>query len=88
MTDGKTINLNTAAPGVFKALDSVWRENEIKIEGAVFQLHEVLTTPNLLALVLCQSKSEFQQRRHNGGAILVRLLNEEICILSRVGIAQ
>src|SRR5260221_13962136 len=42
MADGETLHIDVAHPGVLEALDAIRREHEIEVEGAVFQLHEVL----------------------------------------------
>ncbi|MBM3853049.1 MAG: hypothetical protein FJ399_07820 [Verrucomicrobia bacterium] len=88
MTDRETLHLDAARPSIGKRLDSIWREDQIQIEGAILQLHEILATNDLRLLRGGEFEAKLAQSRHQSGAVLGRFFDEEIGVLSRVGITK
>ena len=64
MADGKTLDIDVALPGVFEALNAVRSKDQIEIEGAVFELNEILTPLNVPGLVVGEGEAEIAQRGH------------------------
>ena len=61
---------------------------QVKIEGAVFQLNEVLPFEDLLLLILRQIEVHIVQSRHKRTAITRLFFHEEIGILRRIRKSQ
>ena len=48
MTNGKAIDLNSAGPGVAESFDAIGGKDKIQIKRAIFQLHEILASFDVL----------------------------------------
>src|SRR5205814_1055559 len=47
MTNGEPVDIDMPAPGFLEPFNSVRGEDQVKIEGPILQLHEILSAPNL-----------------------------------------
>jgi len=54
----KPLNFDTPAPGVFKPLDSIRREYQIDVKGAVLELYEIFAPLNFSGLAILERKSQ------------------------------
>src|SRR5258708_4051049 len=75
-------------PGVCEALDTVWREDEVEVEGSVLELHEILAGLDLCRLLVVKAKAQLVQSGDDGPAVVRTLLHEEVGILSGVREAE
>ena len=82
----------SAMPGVWygsaavdRKLDTVGREDEVEVEGAVLELDEVLAAANLCGLIRCQREAQRDEGLDQGLAIGGTTLDEDVGVLSRVG---
>src|SRR5262245_17248756 len=88
MANGEALDLNPPLPGVLKPLDAIRGKDQVEIEGAILELHEVLTAVDLLGLLVAQGESQLPQGRDNRLAVVWRPLDEQVGILSGIGKAE
>jgi hypothetical protein len=62
--DRKTFDINSAGPRVLEPLDSVGREDQIKVEGTVLELNKVLAPSDLIILSFSQLETKLMERRY------------------------
>src|SRR5438128_10958723 len=74
-----------ATPRILEPFDTVRCKDNVEVERAVLELHEILAAQNLGRLLVRECKAQFAQGRHQGPTILESLFHKKIGILSRVG---
>src|SRR5438045_3815583 len=60
----KPFDVDVPGPRVLETLDSVRREDQVEIVGAILELNEVLPANDLIFLFGCDVKCEFAERVH------------------------
>jgi hypothetical protein len=88
MADREPGDLDPPLPGILERLDAVRRENQIKVERTILELHEVFTAQNLRRLLVGKPETKFPQRGHDGRAVVRRAIHKHDGILHRIGKPQ
>ena len=84
MADGKTFDINSARPCVFKPLDAIRRKDQVKVEGAVLELNKILASPDLFILGFIQFETKLMECGYERVAILTLLVDirSASCVVS------
>lgn len=88
MTDRKPLDVDPPTPSIVEALDAVRCEDQVEVERAVLELHEVLASRNLPGLLDIEREPQFSQRGDDCATVLGALLHEKIGVLGGVGEAE
>src|SRR5215207_1241554 len=84
MANGESLDLYAPIPRMCKTLDSVGSEDQVHIERAVLQLHEVLAAFDFLRLNLGQREAELAKSMGHTPAVFIRLQREDVNVLRGV----
>ena len=88
VANGKSLYFDVPLPSVFEPLDSIRGEHQVKVERAVLQLNEILSSRDLGGLAVGQGKAQVAQSRNQRATIGRHLLDEQVGILRGVRKAQ
>jgi hypothetical protein len=76
---------NRAGFGIAIIFDTIWREYEVEIEGAILQLDKIFTSNDLLLGLVIEDKTQTAKSRNDFAAVLFRFRREDVHVLSRPG---
>ena len=80
VADREAFDFHMPTPGVFKTLSAVRCENEVQVEWANLQLHEVAPAFDILLLTWGQGKSQVVEACDEGAAVTQRALHKDVGI--------
>ena len=86
--DGEDVLLHGTRFSLGKAFNAVWSEDEVEVEGAVFELDEVLTSNDFGLGVVVESKAQSEQGFNHALAVLFRLSWKNIHVLRGARITE
>jgi hypothetical protein len=84
VTDGKAFDIDVPSPRIFKTFDAIGCEDQIEVERAVFELHEILAAPNFCRLFISQRKPQLPQSLDYGSTVCRGFFDKEIGILGGI----
>ncbi len=84
MTDHEPLDVYSTTPRIVETLDAVRSKDQIEIERAILELHEVFATLHVVGLGGSELEAELQQRLDQRSTVAFGLLDEYVGVLGRV----